>query len=90
VQATPDLAVLLDRPISSKVGSTADRTALIFGDWNTGKTFVGLSISECTSRQECPWLGHRVKQAGVLYVTYEGDANCQSGVRCAEDAISKS
>jgi hypothetical protein len=45
--------------------------AMLFGTWNVGKTFVVLDMAASIA---CglPWFGHRVKQARVLYLGYEG------------------
>jgi hypothetical protein len=45
--------------------------ALIFGEWNAGKSFVILDM--CASvASGVPWFGHRVRAGRALYCTYEG------------------
>lgn len=45
--------------------------AVLFGQWNAGKTFVVLDMAASIA---CglPWFGRRVKQSRVLYLGYEG------------------
>lgn len=51
-----------------------DRAALaqLFGQWNTGKTFMALHLAAHIAAGQ-PWCGHRVHQGGVMYIGYEGE-----------------
>jgi hypothetical protein len=45
--------------------------AVLFGQWNVGKTFVVLDMAACIATGT-PWFGKRVRQGRVLYLGYEG------------------
>lgn len=45
--------------------------AVLFGQWNVGKTFVILDMAAAIATGQ-PWFGKRVRQGRVLYVGYEG------------------
>ncbi len=45
--------------------------AVLFGQWNVGKSFVVLDMAACISSGQ-PWFGRRVRQGRVLYLGYEG------------------
>jgi hypothetical protein len=45
--------------------------AVLFGDWNIGKSFVVLDMCAAIAGG-LPWFGNRVKPGRVLYATYEG------------------
>jgi hypothetical protein len=50
--------------------------AMLFGNYSAGKTFVLLSL--CAHLAEgCTWFGFRVRQARVLYFTWEGDVGME-------------
>ena len=45
--------------------------AVLFGQWNVGKTFVILDMAAAISTGQ-QWFGRRVRQGRVLYLGYEG------------------
>jgi hypothetical protein len=45
--------------------------AVLFGQWNVGKTFVVLDMAACIALGE-KWFDRRVRQGRVLYLGYEG------------------
>lgn len=45
--------------------------SMLYGESNTGKTFVGLHLAQCVARGR-DWLGRPVKQGRVLYIYAEG------------------
>ncbi len=45
--------------------------AVLFGQWNVGKTFVVLDMAASIATGT-PWFGRRVRQGRVLYLGYEG------------------
>ena len=53
--------------------------ALLFGEWNAGKTFVVLNMAVHVAAAVA-WFGHRVKQAPGLYCTYEGGRGIEKRV----------
>lgn len=45
---------------------------MLFGEFNTGKTFLALDWAACVAMGE-PWVGKEVMQGDVLYIASEGD-----------------
>ncbi len=50
-----------------------ERQALLFGKWGAGKTFNALNLSAHIALG-LEWFGQRVRQGGVLFMAYEGEA----------------
>jgi hypothetical protein len=48
-----------------------ESNAVLFGQWNVGKTFVILDMAAAIATGQ-PWFGRRVRQGRVLYLGYEG------------------
>lgn len=48
-----------------------ESNAVLFGQWNVGKTFVVLDMAAAIATGQ-PWFGRRVRQGRVLYLGYEG------------------
>jgi bifunctional DNA primase/polymerase-like protein/AAA domain-containing protein len=48
-----------------------EANAVLFGQWNVGKTFVVLDMAACIA-SGTDWFGRRVKKGRVLYLGYEG------------------
>jgi len=46
----------------------------IFGETNTGKTFLGIELAACVA-SGIPFFGHAVTQGGVLYIANEGSVD---------------
>lgn len=47
--------------------------ALLFGKWNSGKSFAALHLCAHVAAG-LPWFGNRVRQGGALYLGFEGAA----------------
>lgn len=58
--------------------------AVLFGQWNVGKTFVVLDMAACIATGT-PWFGKRVRQARVLYLGYEGLRALRKRIKALRD-----
>jgi putative DNA primase/helicase len=56
--------------------------AAIYGPSASGKTFLTLDVALAIARGES-WFGHRVKQAGVIYIAAEGESGISDRLRAA-------
>jgi hypothetical protein len=56
--------------------------AAIYGPSASGKTFLTLDIALAIARG-ATWFGHRVKQAGVIYIAAEGESGISDRLRAA-------
>lgn len=81
-----DFEPSLDRPYLIKGVLQADNVSMIFGASGCCKTFVTLDMALHVSAGR-EWYGHRVKQAGVLYLCSEGGAEeAKARVKAARKA----
>jgi hypothetical protein len=60
-----------------------DSTAILWGRWGIGKSFVSLDMA-LSVRNGVPWLGHQVQAGPVLYVVAEGVSGVGQRVRSWE------
>lgn len=58
--------------------------AVLFGQWNAGKTFVVLDIGASIATGT-PWFGLRVRQGRVLYLGYEGQRAMKKRLKALRD-----
>lgn len=60
-------------------------TAMLYGDSNVGKTFLGLHLLDRVSRGK-PFLGRRTRAADTLYVSSEGGGGLSGRMKAIYDA----
>lgn len=66
-----DLAAVLNPDYLVKGWLDRGTSAILFGEWNAGKTFVALDLAAHLAAGTS-WFGCRVRKARVLYLGYEG------------------
>lgn len=84
IMQAADMKPSIDRDYLVKGWLDRGGTSILYGQSNTGKTFLALDIAHAVSKG-LSWAGRRVRQGRVLYIAAEGGGGFANRVAALED-----